>query len=303
MILHQEADEIAYRCAFACQSQGYIWHGKTKTVDLNNKFTKTEVVKFFKEKKGKTIDVDYTLESYPIIEQEHIVNFTLDRMVEKLYDLQTAEFGRITGVNLWLSPSDHSNFRYGVANIIGSKGVGYKAGRPAKPHWLSHIRDRLINKWGAKEIHGYEADDALGMYSKLEGTVVSHIDKDINMIPGWHYNHVTEDVYYVNNDLGGLTYVDGKLIGRGLIFFYAQLLTGDSTDNIPGIKKIGAKRAYDLLHSCLDEEEAYNIVFKLYVQQYKDMARDALCEIADLLWIVRADRLTGRQYLHKQWLL
>lgn len=299
MILLQEADEISYRCAFACQKQGYRWVGKNKTVDLKNKFTKTKIINFFKDRKNKYIDVDYKLEPYALIEPEYIVNYTLDRMVEKLYALETKEFGRIKEVKLYLSPSDGSNFRYKVANIVGPKGVGYKAGRPEKPYWLKHIKERLLTKWGAEETPGFEADDALGMFAN-SNTVLSHIDKDINMVPGWHYNHVTGEVYSVPEGLGTLEYADGKLLGMGVLFFYAQLLMGDSTDNIPGIPKIGQKRSYDLLRSSLDEEEAYNIVHKLYVQQYGDRAMEALHEIADLVWICRGVRETGKQYLQNR---
>jgi hypothetical protein len=302
MILNQEADEIGYRCAFACQKQGYIWHGK-KTIDLKGKFTKTQIKKFFTTK-GKELDRDYTLEPYAIIEEEHIVTYTLDRMIEKLYAIDIPKVGKVDKVNLWLSPSDGSNFRYGVANIPGSKGHGYKAGRPPKPHYLGFIRNRLIEKWGAKEIFGYEADDALGIYQN-DGTIASHIDKDINMIPGHHYNHVTGEYYHVPTGLGSLTYDSGKLIGRGIIFFYAQLITGDATDNIPGIPKMGPKKAYDLLHPCSTERDCYEQVYKLYTEYYGvDNATQAISEVADLLFIVRSDRLIGRQYLsHRGWLI
>ena len=298
MILHQEADEIAYRCAFACQRQGYKVIKKDKVIDLKDEMTKTEIVAKLADKGGK-LDVNYTLEPYPIIEPEYIVDFTVDRMVEKLHELDTPEFGKIKEVNLWLSPGDHSNFRYNVANIVGGKGVGYKAGRPPKPHWLAHIRERLIHKWDAQEIFGFEADDALGMFAN-SGTVLSHIDKDINMVPGWHYNHVTGEVYKIEDGLGTLIYEDKALKKGGLIFFYAQLIMGDSTDNIPGIKKAGPKKAYDLLKTSLDEEEAYNVVRQLYVQQYGDRALEALYEVADLIWMCRKKDETGRQYLQSR---
>lgn len=295
MILNQEADEIGYRCAFACQQQGYIWHGKKNSVDLKGKFTKTEIKNFFL-KKGKVLDQDYTLEPYSIIEEEFVVKYTLDRMIEKLYNLEHDKLGKTKEVNLFLSPGDHSNFRYKVANIPASKGQGYKAGRPPKPYYLPFVRNRLIEKWGAVEVQGYEADDALGMYQTTE-TVASHIDKDINMIPGHHYNHVTGEFYFVPESLGTLEYSKGKLTGRGLIFFYAQLITGDATDNIPGIPKAGPKKAYDLLSPYDREDLCFQEVKNQYKSYYGRQWEEAIAEVADLLWIVRADKLTGRQYL------
>lgn len=299
-ILNQEADEIAYRCAFACERQGYIFHGKKNKVDLGNKYTKTQIKTFFSNK-GKTIDVDYTLEPYKIIENEKTVIVTLDAMIKRLRATEIEykrKWHRVHDIRLWLSPSDHSNFRYSIVNTAGPKGLGYKAGRPEKPVHLAMIRDRLLKVYDAEEIPGYEADDALGMY-QTEETVASHIDKDINMIPGHHFNHVTGEYYFTPFDSFGSLELNEKrkLVGLGTIFFYAQLLMGDPTDNIPGIKKLGPVKAYDLLN-LTEEDEAFTIVYDEYVTFYgKDSAQSILEEVADLIWICRKDGETGREYL------
>ncbi len=300
MILLQEGDELAYRCAFACQKNHYVIHTGKTTKDLKGAFNKRQIKEFFKER-GKAIEKDYVLESYLVTEKPHIVKHTIDIMVKKLYNLQIENVcTKIDTVKLFLSPSDHSNFRYLTATIPGPKGPGYKAGRQEKPKLLKLVRDRLINTWGAIEISGYEADDALGIYAS-EDTILSHIDKDINMIPGNHYNHVSGQYYNVPEGLGNLSYNNNKLIGRGLKFFYAQLLMGDSTDNIPGIPKVGPKTSWNLLEALETEEECFNAVYTMYKQYYGDTeARNALKEIASLLWIVRHDRLIGGQYLESR---
>ncbi len=231
-----------------------------------------------------------------LVREEYIVSSRLDRYIAALYEIEHPVLGKVQDVDLWLSPSDHSNFRYAVANIPGSKGPGYKAGRPEKPVWLAHIKDRMKTQWGAKEIQGYEADDALGIY-QTERTIASHIDKDINMIPGWHYNHVTEEFYNVPEGLGHLIYENKKLVGRGTMFFYAQLLIGDSTDNIPGITGVGLKKAFDSLHSHQEEEQCLITTLAHYQKQYGEDHIDAIFEIADLIWICRKKGETGRQYL------
>ncbi len=302
MIINCEGDEIAYRCSFACQKQGYKLTTRGRVVDLKNRYTKTQI-KAQLGSKGKILDRHYTLEAYPILEPEHIVIHTLDAMVSKLFDITDDRIDCIHDVNLWLSPSDHSNFRYSVATTPGSNGPGYKAGRAAKPYYLSFIRERLIKEWGAKEIKGYEADDALGIY-QTKDTIASHIDKDINMIPGLHYNHVTQEVYEVPEGLGTLEYTEGKLKGRGLMFFYAQMLTGDATDNIPGIKGIGAKGAYERLIDCKEEKECFDMVAGCYLKQYTEAQyKDILAEVADLLWIVQNEGETGRCYLQNKGLI
>lgn len=309
MILIQECDELAYRCAFACQKQAYIVHTNKGSYNFKNRYTKTEIVNNFL-KKNKRIDEDYTLEGYVLIEQEHVVEYTLDKMIEKLWQVKHELLKSISDVQLWLSPSDHSNFRYKVAELMGPKGAGYKAGRGVKPHYLSFIRELLIEKYNAQEIFGYEADDALGMFAD-ENTILSHIDKDINMIPYWHYNHVTEEIYYIEPGLGYVDYKEGKVIGRGLLFFYLQLLTGDAIDNIPGCKNpekahhskppnFSGQQAVNLLQGITNEDVAFNYVAQMFQHTYEDGWVNALMECADLLFIVRADKLTGRQYLKKK---
>lgn len=311
MLFNQEADEIAYRAAFACERQGYKMHTKKGDYDLQDKYTKTEIKKDA-EKKGKQLDIDYSLEPYKIIEPEGIVAHTLDRMVAAVKSVDEEVGGtriKCTKLNLWLSPSDGSNFRYSVANTIGPKGLGYKAGRAQKPFHLPFIRDRLLKKHKAIELFGFEADDALCMY-QTDDSVASHIDKDIKMVPGWHYDHVKKELYHCANGIGTLEWVvtineDGKkkskLDGRGLIFFYAQLLMGDATDNIPGIPKVGPKKSHDILQGALacfeNEEKAFFIVRQYYEATYGDVWQEVLEEVADLLWMCRTETETGRQYL------
>ncbi len=189
-----------------------------------------------------------------------------------------------------------------MANIPGPNGPGYKAGRPAKPHWLPQIKERLVKQWGAQEIIGYEADDALGIY-QTKDTVAVHIDKDINMIPGWHYNHVKGEWLHVPDGIGSLTYADKKLKGKGLMFFYAQMLMGDRTDNIPGIPGIGDKGAFTRLAHLTTEEECATVIASEYGTRYQEHWEEAIAEVADLLWIVRSCRNTGSQYLRLRGLL
>ena len=64
--------------------------------------------------------------------------------------------------------------------------------------------------------------------------------------------------------------------------FYKQLLTGDRTDNIPGIKGIGDKKADKILDGLEEEEDLYRAVLEVY--KYN---RDYLLEQGRLLWIRR----------------
>jgi hypothetical protein len=110
------------------------------------------------------------------------------------------------------------NFRYSIY-------PDYKANRrdvPRPKHYAA-IREYLTAAWNASVTEGYEADDAMGMEQCLEpeGSIICSIDKDMLMIPGWHYNFVKQEMRLVS-PLDGLRH------------FYWQLIMGDKTDNIPG---------------------------------------------------------------------
>ena len=292
MLVLQEADEVIYRSAFAVERTHYKIRTNNGSVrDFGCQYTKTQIVKMLSSI-GKTLDVDYTLIMTKVAEDvSHAIQIAKN---------QIKKIALLGDYQLYISPSDKSNFRFKVAKTPGPRGVGYKAGRPDKPIHYQAVRDYLVTHHGAVEAFGYEADDMLGIYQNDPITACSHIDKDINMIPGKHYNWVTGEKYIVPHNLGTLEYVGKKLIGRGIIFLYCQMLTGDATDNIPGIKGVGIKRAYDLLKDCKTEKEAFDIIKQQYYNQYQELAINVLPEIADLLYIVRADRLTGSQYIESK---
>jgi len=60
------------------------------------------------------------------------------------------------------------------------------------------------------------------------------------------------------------------------------LLTGDTADNIPGVKGVGPKKAEKAYEGCTNEEEYFDAALKMY-----DGDLDALVENARLLWLRR----------------
>jgi DNA polymerase-1 len=137
-----------------------------------------------------------------------------------------------------------NNFRYTIY-------PEYKAHRPKeKPFWLEKCRQYLIATFNAEVIDGQEADDALGI-AQTEDTIICSIDKDLLMIPGRHYNFVKDEFQEVTND-------------SGMFHFYMQCLTGDRSDNIKGIEKIGPKKAEKILAGCVTEQEMFNAVREAY---------------------------------------
>ena len=137
---------------------------------------------------------------------------------------------RADGMKLYLSNSD-KNFRKEVATILPYKGQRTSE----KPHYWKQIRDFLLNHRGAILVDWIEADDAVSIEQmdsdKDYDTVICSVDKDLNMIPGWHYNWRKDNFYWVDEI-------------TGIRSFYKQLLTGDKVDNILGLYGVGEKSSY-----------------------------------------------------------
>lgn len=157
-----------------------------------------------------------------------------------------------------LSQANADTFRTfltGKGNFRKKVNPEYKANRKDKipPEHLQYARQILIDKWGAEVCTGYEADDGMGLAQDKEGntTIICTIDKDLDQIPGLHFNWVRGDLYEVT-ELEGTRYL------------YKQALIGDRVDNIIGVDGIGPKKAAKLLDHLEVELDMYEVVKGLY---------------------------------------
>lgn len=162
----------------------------------------------------------------------------------------------------------------------------YKANRTQeRPKFWQACRDYLIKKHNAVVIDGFEADDALG-WDQTDKTVICSIDKDLLMVPGKHYNWVKKEFTTVTED-------------SGMQAFFRQLLVGDTSDNVFGIKGIGPKKA----EKALGELFTFGELFDKVRSMYDDDKR--LLLNCNLLWIMRKqgekweDRFPDFAYLLK----
>jgi hypothetical protein len=158
-----------------------------------------------------------------------------------------------------------TNFRFEVATTVPYKGNRKDA---PKPRHYDALRKHLM-KLGAKMSENEEADDSVGIASTEGNYWIVHVDKDLDQLPGWHYNPVKDEEYYVTEF-------------EGLYSFYKQILTGDRVDNIEGIRGIGPVKADKILKDCTTEEELYAACIKAYNSNY-----DRVLENGKLLWLRR----------------
>ena len=187
------------------------------------------------------------------------------------------------------------NFRNEVA-----KEKDYKGGRKAtKPFHFYNLLSYGLSSFDVYiNEEGLEADDAMCIhqYSRVkEGvfdTIICSRDKDVRMCPGWHYSWECGKQASVGpilvDELGYLTQVNPKKVfGVGAKFFYYQLLTGDTVDNIGGIKGCGPVFAFKLLHNAKSIRQCYELVAEVYIKHYGDEWKTKFREQADLLYMIK----------------
>lgn len=195
-----------------------------------------------------------------------IAKWRLDEMLDGILEETEA-----TEFELYLSDATENNFRFKLY-------PQYKQNRvQPKPKHYEALKYYLVSEVGAKITIEQEADDALGIKQteinsevddgfswdalvKEEGkylsesnprSVICSIDKDLLQIPGYHYNFVKKEKSYITPE-------------EGLKRFYAQLLMGDITDNIPGIYGIGPVKAGKALEGLKTEEEMFLVCLGMY---------------------------------------
>jgi hypothetical protein len=195
----------------------------------------------------------------------------LDQSIRNIVDECGADDHR-----LYITSDDRSNFRISTATI-----KPYKGNRKSeKPHYYSRIRQYLEHDRGATVVRFWEADDQLGI-DQGSDTIICTLDKDLDMIPGWHYNWKNKEKYYVEEI-------------EGLRSFYCQLLTGDTVDNILGLFGVGGKSKHLAnIRKCTTEIEMFQVVREMYEKYFGSYWQQFLLENAKLLWILREEVKEG----------
>lgn len=215
-------------------------------------------------------------------------------MIERRIPQIIEESGATEGV-LFLTGS--KNFRNHIAVTHP-----YKARLGNKPYHYKNIKAVLPMMYPHYMEEGLEADDLIGMVltKSPDEWIATSRDKDIRQLTGHHYSWELENQPaigpFVADKLGHIELRKGKVFGWGDKFFFAQLITGDYVDSIPGIPRKGPVAALEALkdaNTYLDMLEAVSTLYKAYYQlEWKTVMR----EQARLLHLVRSFK-NGRALL------
>lgn len=197
------------------------------------------------------------------------------------------------------------NFR--IARAVTKEYKGNRDKSKPKPFHFDNILMYMLANFKCKVAWGMEADDLLCIDQTkcIENSIICTRDKDLRMMPGNHFGWECGAQPQFGPklvDAKGHIYpkFDGKgkiseIKGWGYLFFLAQLIVGDSTDNIPGLEGSGPTAANSLLSDwSKSQRKAVRAVAELYKKKYKSNWRERMQEQADLLWMVREVDSSGQ---------
>lgn len=192
-----------------------------------------------------------------------------------------------------------SSFKAGRFLIKAAKPYqGNRKGKD-KPALLAPLREAItdeanwLSEFDVTMHEDLEADDGITMdsYRLGEQGVVMSADKDMRMTPFAYFDASTGKILppdpvgslWVSHTEGGTP----KLLGHSLKFFWAQMVMGDTADNIKGLKKldkkdVGPGGAYNLLKDITDINEVANVV----IDKYREIGQNPIPE-GWLLWLLR----------------
>ncbi len=267
-----DGDIIVYSCGFAAEKKlhSVYLEAPSGAVEEHQFEKKKDANAFVKEHGGEIVT---TTNVQPVEYALHLVK----QLVAKIMEETAADSYRLflTGKN---------NYRDELVTY-------YKANRDpdAKPVHYTAIKNYLLKHCYAEMVEGQEADDAMGIAQTTNFDLINEVDidyttiictkdKDLDMIVGWHYNWTKELKYFIDQESADL-------------FFYTQMLTGDGTDNIPGLFKLTGKKATRPIKENLQNRsvpEMWEYVKGIYHDCGMD-EEEQLLEIGRLLWIRRQE--------------
>jgi len=180
----------------------------------------------------------------------------LETWEERLQDLKNTTFCDEIKIAVYSATNYRKDFFPDYKNTPGR--IKAKANNP----FFFELRDLLVEKELVTVAEGMEADDLVRIWHEEEAakgniTVIATVDKDLQCIASNHYLIHHDKMIQVDEETANIHY-------------WTQVLTGDSVDNIRGIKGIGPKKAAGILEGATSHEERCQKVVDKYYEVYGD---------------------------------
>jgi len=157
---------------------------------------------------------------------------------------------------LHLTGGKKSSFRYDLYDMYKATRTGRSPARLYEIKLLIAANDPKAFIWDK-----WEADDIVVAKKRIypDKYILASVDKDVlYALPGKHYNYYQSQKYNI-----GMKWVKVDRLDA-MKHHYLQTLIGDSSDNIPGIKGIGKKRAATILNGATTHKEMWDRVVEAY---------------------------------------
>jgi hypothetical protein len=238
-----DADPIVYRCGFAAETPTYhlVMEGEAGVYEAvfepyDGQTAGTRMQKWVQDHPEDTL-----LEKQKVVYPEP-ESHAHEAVRTQLYSIEKEcrnHFAVDGFDSIRVILSGPGNYRNAIATVFPYKG---NRDPEHKPHWYQSIRNYLTGDWGASVVHGREADDECSIIARQLGyrdCVIATIDKDLDQIPGEHYNYLKQ-VFYAQSEYDAS------------VFFWQQILSGDATDGVPGCYRVGVQRAAAIIAELID---------------------------------------------------
>jgi hypothetical protein len=173
----------------------------------------------------------------------------------KSFDKIIKQWLKMSGCKDWIGyigkATGMKNFRYDLSTL-----KGYKSGRGEmhKAVYLEDVRRYAANHPNVKIVRGtVEVDDVVCAIAQRKGykACVVGVDKDARGSQNTHVFipfEMEKPEFSSQRVIGSLSKnAAGKVVGLGTLFWFYQLLAGDTVDSITGCKGVGSVTAYNLL--------------------------------------------------------
>jgi hypothetical protein len=254
-----DVDGMIYYAGAAGENRHYeaVFEDKEGNLSEGSFDTAAEIKEYLAAREGmEMIDRELIITPEP-------VEYSLRILKNKLEEIQS-RYG--TNMRVYIK-GDGVNFRDTVYTVKVYKGNR----QTVKPFHYDAMVEYLKKYWDAIPVDGKEVDDEVALQARQASkpTVVCSPDKDLDQIPGLHWNY-TKSVEYSVDPL------------EAEMFFWQQVLSGDNADNIGGCWKVGDGKAEKIVAAWYEEGLTQEQIWEQVIVAYTASQGMPSCPYGDM---------------------